>query len=82
MALIADIGIAAAIALVVFFVLLGLLVIFVESVDLKFVLGVLFMLLGLTIALVTIGEAGIALVTMAAVAAVVMDQMLEHFTGV
>ena len=82
MALIADIGIAAAIALVVFFVLLGLLVIFVESVDLKFVLGVLFMLLGLTIALVTIGEAGIALVTMAAVAAVVMDKMLEHFTGV
>jgi len=82
MALIADIGIAAAIALVVFFVLLGLLVIFVESVDLKFVLGILFMLLGLTIALVTIGEAGIALVTMAAVAAVVMDQMLEHFTGV
>ena len=72
MALIADIGIAAAIALVVFFVLLGLLVIFVESVDLKFVLGILFMLLGLTI----------ALVTMAAVAAVVMDQMLEHFTGV
>ncbi len=82
MALIADLGIAAAIALVVFFVLLGLLVIFVENVDLKLVLGILFILLGLTVALVTVGEAGIALVAMAAVAAVVMDQMLEHFTGV
>jgi len=82
MALIADIGIAAAIALVVFFVLLGLLVIFVENVDLKLVLGIMFILLGLTVALVTVGEAGIALVAMAAVAAVVMDQMLEHFTGV
>ncbi|HLE45544.1 MAG TPA: hypothetical protein VI915_00935 [Thermoplasmata archaeon] len=82
MALIADLGIAAAIALVVFFVLLGLLVIFVENVDLKLVLGIMFILLGLTVALVTVGEAGIALVAMAAVAAVVMDQMLEHFTGV
>ena len=82
MALIADLGIAAAIALVVFFVLLGLLVIFVENVDLKLVLGIMFILLGLTVALVTLGETGIALVAMAAVAAVVMDQMLEHFTGV
>ncbi len=82
MALIADLGIAAAIALVVFFVLLGLLVIFVENVDLKLVLGILFILLGVTVGLVTVGEAGIALVAMAAVAAVVMDQMLEHFTGV
>ncbi len=82
MALLADIGIASAIALVVFFVLLGLLVIFVENVDLKFVLGILFILLGLTIALVAVGEAGIALVALAAVAAIVMDQMLEHFTGV
>jgi len=51
-------------------------------VDLKLVLGIMFILLGLTVALVTVGEAGIALVAMAAVAAVVMDQMLEHFTGV
>ena len=81
MALLPDLGIAAAIALVVFFLLLGLLVIFVEDLDLKIVLGLLFMLLGLTIGLVAVGEAGISLVAMAVLAAVVLDQMLEHFTG-
>ncbi len=65
-----------------FFVLLGLLVIFVENVDLKIVLGLLFILLGLTVAFVAVGEAGIALIVMAAVAALVIDQMLQHFTGI
>lgn len=65
-----------------FFILLGLLVIFVENVDLKIVLGLLFILLGLTVAFVAVGEAGIALIVMASVAAVVIDQMLQHFTGI
>jgi hypothetical protein len=82
MALIPDLGIAAAIALVAFFLLLGVLVIFVEDVDLKIVLGLLFILLGLTVGLVAAGEAGVSLVAMAIVAAIVLDQMLEHFTGV
>jgi len=82
MALLPDLGIASAIALVVFFLLLGLLVIFVENVDLKVVLGLLFLLLGFTVALVAIGEAGVSLVLMGAAGAIVLDQMLEHFTGV
>ena len=82
MALIPDLGIAAAIALVAFFLLLGLLVIFVENLDLKVVLGLLFILLGFTVGLVAVGEAGLSLIAMAIVAAVVLDQMLEHFTGV
>ena len=82
MALLPDLGIASAIALVVFFLLLGLLVIFVENVDLKVVLGLLFILLGFTVALVAVGEAGVSLVLMGAAAAIVLDQMLEHFTGV
>jgi len=82
MALLPDLGIASAIALVVFFLLLGVLVIFVENVDLKVVLGLLFILLGFTVALVAVGEAGVSLVLMAAAAAIVLDQMLEHFTGV
>jgi hypothetical protein len=81
MALLPDLGIASAIALVVFFLLLGLLVIFVENVDLKVVLGLLFILLGFTVALVAVGEAGVSLVLMGAAAAIVLDQMLEHFTG-
>jgi len=82
MALLPDLGIASAIALVVFFLLLGLLVIFVENVDLKVVLGLLFILLGFTVALVAVGEAGVSLVLMGAAAAIVLDQMLEHFTEV
>jgi len=81
MPLIADVGIAAAIALVVFFILLGLLVLFIEDLNLKVVLGLLFILLGLTIGLVAVGEAGIGVIALGAVAAVVIDQMLEHFTG-
>ena len=81
MALLADLGIASAIALVVFFLLLGLLVIFVENLDMKIVLGLLFILLGFTIGLAAVGEAGLSLVAMAVVAAVVLDQLLEHFTG-
>ena len=56
--------------------------IFVENVDLKVVLGLLFILLGFTVALVAVGEAGVSIVLMAAAAAIVLDQMLEHFTGV
>ena len=82
MPIIPDLGIATAIALVVFFIVLGLLVLFIENIDLKIVLGLLFILLGLTIGLVAVGEAGVALIALGAVAAVVMDQMLEHFTGV
>jgi len=82
MVLLPDLGIASAIALVVFFLLLGVLVIFVENVDLKVVLGLLFILLGFTVALVAVGEAGVSIVLMAAAAAIVLDQMLEHFTGV
>jgi hypothetical protein len=81
MALLPDLGIAAAIALVVFFLLLGLLVIFVENLDLKVVLGLLFILLGLTIGLAALGEPGLSLVAMAVVAALVLDQLLEQFTG-
>ena len=77
-----EIGIAAAAALVVFFVMLGILVIFVENLEMKLVLGLLFILLGITVALVALGEAGIGLVVLAAIAAIVMDQVLEHFTGV
>ena len=80
--LIPDLGVAAAIALVVFFLLLGLLVVFVEKVDLKIVLGLLFILLGSTVGLAAIGEAGLSLIAMAVVGAVVVDQMLQHFTVV
>jgi len=81
MALIPDLGIAAAIALVAFFLLLGLLVIFVENLDLKIVLGLLFILLGLSIGLVAVGEAGLSLIAIGIVGALVLDQILEHFTG-
>ena len=81
MALIPDLGIAVAIALVAFFLLLGLLVIFVENLDLKIVLGLLFILLGLSVGFVAVGEAGLSLIAMGIVGALVLDQMLEHFTG-
>ena len=79
--LIPDLGIAAVIALVVFFLLLGLLVIFVENVDLKIVLGLLFILLAATVGLVAVGEAGLSLIAMSVVGAIVLDQLFEHFTG-
>ncbi|OGS50240.1 MAG: hypothetical protein A3K65_08620 [Euryarchaeota archaeon RBG_16_68_12] len=82
MPLIPDLGVAAAGALVVFFIMLGLLVIFIEDLELKLVLGILFILLGLTIALLAVGEVGIGLVALAAIAAIVMHQSLQHFTGV
>jgi len=82
MPLVPDLGIAAAAALVVFFVMLGLLVIFIENLEMKLVLGLLFILLGITVALVALGEVGIGLVVLAAIAAIVMDQALEHFTAV
>ncbi|TLZ72680.1 MAG: hypothetical protein E6K10_01965 [Methanobacteriota archaeon] len=82
MPLIPDLGIAASVALVVFFIVLGLLVLFIEDIDLKIVLGLLFILLGLTVALLAMGEAGVALIALAAIAALVMDQVFEHFAGV
>jgi hypothetical protein len=81
MSLIPDLGVAAAVALVVFFVMLGLLVIFVENLDLKLVLGLLFILLGLTIALIALAEVGLAVIALAAIGAIVVHQVLEHFTG-
>ncbi len=81
MPLLPDLGIAAAIALVAFFLLLGVMVIFVENLDPKLVLGLLFILLGFTIGLAAVGEAGLSLVAMGVVAAVVLDQLLEHFSG-
>jgi len=82
MPLIPDLGIAASVALVVFFIVLGLLVLFIEDIDLKIVLGLLFILLGLTVALLAMGEAGVALIALAAIAALVMVQVFEHFAGV
>ncbi len=82
MPLIPDLGVAGAAALVVFFIMLGILVIFIEDIDLKLVLGILFILLGLTIALVAVGEVGIGVIALAAISAIVMHQALEHFTGV
>ena len=82
MALLPDLGIASVIALVVFFLLLGLFVIFLENLDLKIVLGLLFVLLGFTAGLAALGEAGLSLIAMAVLAAVVLDQLLEHLTGV
>ena len=70
------------IAIVVFFLLLGLLVIFIENLDMKIVLGLLFVLLGFTAGLAAVGEAGLSLIAMAVLAAVVLDQLLEHLTGV
>lgn len=82
MAVLPDFGIASVIAIVVFFLLLGLLVIFIENLDLKIVLGLLFVLLGFTAGLAAVGEAGLSLIAMAVLAAVVLDQLLEHLTGV
>jgi len=82
MAVLPDFGIASVIAIVVFFLLLGLLVIFIENLDLKIVLGLLFVLLGFTAGLAALGEAGLSLIAMAVLAAVVLDQLLEHLTGV
>jgi len=82
MAVLPDFGIASVIAIVVFFLLLGLLVIFIENLDMKIVLGLLFVLLGFTAGLAAVGEAGLSLIAMAVLAAVVLDQLLEHLTGV
>jgi hypothetical protein len=81
MALLPDLGIASAIALVVFFLLFALFVIFVEDLVLKVVLGLLFLLLGVTVGLAAVGETGLALIAMAVVAALVLGQLWEHLTG-
>ena len=77
-----DLGIAAAAAGVLFFVMLGVLVIFIEDIEMKVVLGLLFILLGLTIALVALGEVGIGIIVVGAIGALVMHQALQRFTGV
>ncbi len=82
MAIVENLGLAAAAGLVVFFVMLGLLVIFIEDLEMKLVLGLLFILLGVTIALLAAGEVGIGIIVLAAVGAIVMHQVLQHFTSV
>lgn len=80
MPLLPDLGLAAAAAGVVFFVLLGIFVVFLETMERKLLLGGAFTLIGLTFALVLMDEAGIAMIALAVMSALVVDQAIEHFT--
>lgn len=81
MPLLPDLGIAAAAAGVTFFLLLGLLVIFLETIEPKLFLGSVFILIGLTLALFLVNEAGVALITLGVMGALLVDQAIKHFAG-
>ncbi|HLB67963.1 MAG TPA: hypothetical protein VJN63_05815 [Thermoplasmata archaeon] len=81
MPILPDIWVAATLGLVMFFLFLGLLVVFTEGVDVRRVLVALLALEGAAVALVAAAEIGLALVILGAFGAIVADDAIERFTG-
>ena len=75
-----DLATSGALALVVFLVVLGVLVVFVESVTSFRLAGVLLACVAAAFALVLLGEWGLALVPLAFGAAFVANQAFEWLT--
>ena len=72
-----DLGVAAIVAVVAYFMLLGILVVFVEQIDARIFLGVFLVLVGLAVGLVALGEAGLGALVAAILAALATDQSIE-----
>ncbi len=80
MSLLPDLGVAGGIALAVFLVVLGFLVVFVESVGRRAVVGVVGIVLVLGVALSLAGEPGLALIVFGFAAAFVANEAFEWLT--
>lgn len=80
MALLPDLAVASVLALVVFLLALGLLVVFIESVRPARLVAVLLAGVAVSGALAVLGETGLALVAMALAAAVLANQGFEWLT--
>ncbi len=80
MALLPDLATAGGIALAVFLVALGVLVLFVESVPRRTVVVLVLVAVVLASALVLLGELGIAMVALAFAAAFVANDAFEWLT--
>ncbi len=80
MPLLPDLGVAGGIALAVFLVVLGFLVVFVESVGRRAVVAVVGIVLVLGVALSLLGEPGVALIAFGFAAAFVANEMFEWLT--
>lgn len=80
MALIADSATAGLAALAVFLVVLGLLVVFVESIRFARILVALSLDLVVGVALILAGELGVSLIVLAFGAAIVAKQVFEWLT--
>ncbi len=72
-----ELGLAAILAAVAYFLVLAILVVFVEKIPVRMFLGVVLVLTGLTIGLVALGEAGLGAVVVALLAALATDQSIE-----
>jgi len=73
-----DPAILALVAGTVFFVLLGILIMFVREVNRKVIFGIVFILIGLTLALFAAGEPGLAVIVVAVILAPVADEILDR----
>jgi len=71
---------AALVAATAFFVLLGILILFIEDLDIKIVLGSIFILVGVAIALFAIGLPEITLFFIGIIAAMVVSEVIEYFS--
>lgn len=77
MPVLADIGVAAVLAAVAYFLVLGILVVFVERIPIRVFLGVVLVLVGLAVGLVAFGEVGLGAFVVAILAALATDQSFE-----
>ncbi len=80
MPLLPDLGVAGGIALAVFLVALGLLVVFVESVGRRVVVTVIGAAVVLGVVLSLLGELGVALIALGFAAAFVANEVFEWLT--
>lgn len=80
MAVLPDLAAAGLYGLVVFLVVLGFLVVFVETVQLRRLLGLLFGTSFVAIVLVSVGETGIVLLALGFGGALIANQTFEWLT--
>ena len=81
MPLLADLGVASTVSIVLFFVLLGVLALFVETLGIRRALAAMAGLTTLAVVLASVEEPGIAIVLLGATGAIAADDVFDRFAG-
>lgn len=72
-----DLGVAAIVALVVYFIILGILVVIVDPFDARTFAGIFLVLVGLLVGLVALDEPGLGTLVAGILAAIATDRAIE-----